>query len=105
VFAAAGIEVVKIPPQAPKANAFAERWVRSVRHECLNWVLVWNRRHLETVVAAYVKHYNTARPHRGINLDVPAADRDPTPCSLEQIRRIQRVDVLGGVVHEYRHAA
>jgi hypothetical protein len=105
VFEAAEIEVVKIPPQAPKANAFAERWVRSVRHECLNWVLVWNRRHLETVVAAYVTHYNTARPHRGINLEVPAADRDPTPSSLEQIRRIQRVDVLGGVVHEYRHAA
>jgi putative transposase len=103
--AAAGIEVVKIPPHAPKANAFAERWVRSVRHECLNWVLVWNRSHLETVVAAYVKHYNTARPHRGINLNVPAADRDPTPSSLGQIRRIQPVDVLGGLVHEYRHAA
>jgi hypothetical protein len=62
VFAAAGIEVVTIPPQAPKANAFAERWVRSVRHECLNWVLVWNRRHLETVVAAYVTH--TTQPGR-----------------------------------------
>ena len=56
-------------------------------------------------VAAYVTHYNTARPHRGINLDVPAADRDPTPASLEPIRRIDRVDVLGGLVHEYRHAA
>jgi putative transposase len=105
VFADAGIEVVKIPPRAPKANAFAERWVRTVRHECLDWMLVWNRRHLETVVAAYVTHYNTARPHRGINLDVPAADRDPTRANLEQIRRIDRVDVLGGLVHEYRHAA
>ena len=105
VFAAAGIEVVKIPPRAPKANAFAERWVRTLRTECLDWVLVWNRRHLETVVAAYVTHYNTARPHRGINLDMPAADRDPTPASLEQIRRIERVDVLGGLVHEYRRAA
>lgn len=51
VFAAAGIEVVKIPPRAPKANAFAERWVRTLRSECLDWVLIWNRRHLETVVA------------------------------------------------------
>jgi putative transposase len=105
LFAAAGIEVVKIPPQAPKANAFAERWVRTVRTECLDWLLIWNRRHLENVLAAYVEHYNTARPHRGINLRVPAADRDPTPASLAEIRRIDRVDVLGGLVHEYRHAA
>jgi putative transposase len=67
VFAAAGIEVVKTPPRAPKANAFAERWVRTVRTECLDWLLIWNRRHLENVLAAYVEHYNTARPHRGIN--------------------------------------
>jgi putative transposase len=105
LFAAAGIEVVKIPPQAPKANAFAERWVRTVRTECLDWLLIWNRRHLENVLAAYVEHYNTARPHRGINLRVPAADREPTPASLAEIRRIDRVDVLGGLVHEYRHAA
>jgi putative transposase len=105
VFAAAGIEVVKIPPRAPKANAYAERWVRTLRTECLDWVLVWNRRHLEKVVAEYMVHYNTARPHRGINLGVPAADREPAPASLAEIRRIERVDVLGGLVHEYRHAA
>src|SRR3954467_3523742 len=51
VFAAAGIEVVKIPPRAPKANAFAERWVRTVRTDCLDWLLIWNRRHLENVLA------------------------------------------------------
>src|SRR5213076_600954 len=63
VFDAAGIEAVKTPPRAPKANAYAERWVRTVRTECLDWVLVWNRRHLEHVLAHYVAHYNTARPH------------------------------------------
>jgi putative transposase len=105
VFAAAGIEVVKIPPQAPKANAFAERWVRTVRHECLDWLLIWNRRHLEQVLAAYVRHYNAGRPHRGINLGVPAADSEPTLASVAEIRQIERVDVLGGLVHEYRHAA
>jgi transposase InsO family protein len=62
VFAATGIEAVKIPPRAPKANAFAERWVRTVRTECLDWLLIWNRRHLENVLAAYVEHYNTDRP-------------------------------------------
>jgi putative transposase len=105
VFAAAGIEVVKIPPRAPKANAFGERWVRTVRTECLDWLLIWNRHHLQQVLAAYVEHYNSARPHRGINLDVPAADREPAPTRLAEIRRIDRVDVLGGLVREYRRAA
>src|SRR3954467_14170455 len=71
VFAAAGIQAVKIPPRAPKANAYAERWVRTVRTECLDWVLVCNRRHLEHILGTYVAHYNTARPHRGIDLDAP----------------------------------
>jgi putative transposase len=105
VFTAAGIEVVKIPPRAPKANAFAERWVSTVRTECLDWVLVCNRGHLEKILATYVTHYNTARPHRGIDLEVPAAVDEPTPASLDQVRRIERVDVLGGLIREYRHAA
>lgn len=71
VFAAASIETIKTPPRAPKANAHAERWVRTVRTECLDWILVWNRRHLDRVLADYVRRYNTVRPHRGIKLDVP----------------------------------
>jgi putative transposase len=105
VFAAAGIQVLKIPPRAPKANAFAERWVRTVRTECLDWLLIWNRSHLEKVLTVYVRHYNTARPHRGLNLGVPAAQGEPTPANVAQIERIERVDVLGELVHEYRHAA
>jgi len=62
VFAAAGIEPIKIPPRAPKANAYAERWVRTVRTECLDWLLICNRRHLERVLTAYLQHYNTGRP-------------------------------------------
>jgi putative transposase len=105
VFAAAGIEAVKIPPRAPKANAYAERWVRTVRTECLDWILVCNCRHLERVLVEYVAHYNTARPHRGIDLDVPSPPAEPTPAGVENVRRIERVDVLGGLLHEYRHAA
>jgi putative transposase len=105
VFAAAGIDVVKIPPPTPKATAYAERWIRTVRTECLDWLLVCNRRHLEHVLAEYVAHYNTARPHRGIDLDVPR----PAGATSTRRRRkrpgIKRVDVLGGLVHEYRHAA
>jgi putative transposase len=105
VFNAAGIEVMKIPPRAPKANAFAERWVSTLRTECPDWMLIWNRRQLENVLATYVTHYNTARPHRGINLDIPAAPSEPGQANLAQIRRVERVDVLGGLVHEYRYAA
>jgi transposase InsO family protein len=105
VFAAAGIQALRIPPRAPKANAYAERWVRTVRTECLDWILVWNRRHLEHVLDRSVTHYNTARPHRGIDLNVPVAAPEPTPVSIEQVRRVERADVLGGLIHEYRHAA
>src|SRR5438309_469090 len=68
VFKGDGVRVVKTPVRAPRANAYAERWVRSVRAECLDWTLIWNRRHLERVLTAYVAHYNLARPHRGIGL-------------------------------------
>jgi transposase InsO family protein len=105
VLAAAGIDVLRIPPRAPKANAYAERWVRTVRTECLDWVLVWNRRHLERVLTEYVTHYNTARPHRGIDLDVPIPAAQPPPASIAQLRRVERDEVLGGLIHEYRHAA
>ena len=105
VFSAAGIEAIKLPPRAPKANAYAERWVRTVRTECLDWILVCNRRHLEHVLAQYVVHYNTAWPHCGIDLEMPLPPERPTPIEVKNIRRIERVDVLGGLIHEYRHAA
>ena len=100
-FAADGVRVVKTPVRAPRTNAYAERWVRSVRGECLDWILIWNRRHLEQVLSAYVDHYNLARSHRGINLEVPVA-----PDKLGALTGpIERVDVLGGLIHEYRRAA
>jgi hypothetical protein len=67
--------------------------------------LIWRQRHLEKVLTVYVEHYNTARPHRGINLGVPAAQGEPMPADVAQIARIERVDVLGGLVHEYRYTA
>jgi transposase InsO family protein len=100
-FAADGVRVVKTPVRAPRANAYAERWVRSVRAECLDWVLIWDRRHLERVLATYVDHYNRARPHRGLGLEVPAVTDE---VSL-RTGPIERVDVLGGLIHEYRRAA
>jgi putative transposase len=105
VFATAGIRVLKTPPQAPKTNAHPERWVRTVGTECLDWILIWNRHHLERVLADYVRHYNTARPHRGIDLDVPVPSAEPTSARTEDIRHPERVDVLGGLIHEYGAAA
>ena len=100
-FAADGVRVVKTPVRAPRANAYAERWVRSVRAECLDWVLIWDRCHLERVLATYVDLYNRARPHRGLGLEVPAVTDE---VSL-RTGPIERVDVLGGLIHEYRRAA
>jgi hypothetical protein len=101
VFAADGVRVVKTLVRAPRANAYAERWVRSVRAECMDWILIWNRRHLERVLTAYVAHYNRARPHRGIDLEVPAVT-DEVPLHAGSI---ERIDVLGGLIHEYQRAA
>ena len=84
VLTAAGIQVLKTPPQAPKANAYAERWVRTVRTECLDWILVRNRRHLQHVLDHYITHDNTARPHRGIDLDVPIPPVDITSATLTE---------------------
>jgi putative transposase len=105
VFAAARIHVLKTPPRAPKANAYAERWVRTVRTECLDWILLRNRSHLQRVLTAYVDHYNSAGPHRGLDLNTPIATAQPPPASIHQLARVERTDVLGGLIHEYRHAA
>jgi len=105
IFSAAGIETIKIPPRAPRANAYAERWVRTVRSECLDWTLVWNRAHLQRVLTTYVRHYNTGRPHRGINLEVPVPTERALKACTDPHARVERVDVLGGLIHEYRRAA
>ena len=104
VFASEGIEVIKTPVRSPRANAIAERWVRTVREECLDWTLVLGRHHLEAVLRDYVRHYNQHRPHRGLRLEVPAPVGAVTsaPPSLSDIGRH---DVLGGIIHEYHAAA
>ncbi|GAA1810755.1 integrase core domain-containing protein [Planosporangium flavigriseum] len=90
VFAAAGVGTVKIPPRAPKVNAYAERWVRTVRVECLDWTLIWNRQHLQRVLASYLEHYNTARPHRGVDLEVPVSAPVAAVTMLLTARRVER---------------
>jgi putative transposase len=104
VFSADGIRIVRTPVRAPKANAYAERWVRTVRTECLDWLLIRNRRHLEHVLTVYVAHYNSARPHRSLDLQTPLPT-PPPPVRTGRVEHVERVDRLGGLIHEYRHAA
>ena len=102
VLASAGTRVIKCPVRAPRANAFAERWVGTARRECTDHLLIFGRRHLEAVLRSYVAHYNTARPHRGLKLCVPVPKAAPTVDGPSVVRRN---DVLGGLVHEYHRVA
>jgi putative transposase len=101
VFLSEGIRVIHTPVQAPQANAFAERFVRTVRTECLDWLLIIGRRHLEHVLRAYTQHYNRERPHRGLALHPP----QPQAATPTRHGHIHRRDHLGGLVHEYYRAA
>jgi len=106
VFAAANVEVVKAPPRAPRANAFAERWVRTVRNDCLDWTLIWNEWQLHRILTEYLRHYNTVRPHRALDLQPPAPVGSLTVVGRSvATQAVERVDVLGGLIHEYRRAA
>jgi transposase InsO family protein len=96
-----GIEVIRTPIQAPNANAFAERWVRTVRADCLDRILILGRRHLEHTLRVYRTHYNGHRPHRALQL-LPPNGRDPT--LLNSDCRLHRRDLLGGLIHEYEAA-
>jgi transposase InsO family protein len=88
--------------QGTNANAFAERWVETLRADCLDWVLVFGPRHLDRVLRTYVEHYNQRRPHRGLQLLAP--ESAASPADLDTVPHIQRRDRLGGLIHEYECA-
>jgi putative transposase len=108
VFRSEGIRVIKAPVRAPKARAHAERWVGTVRRECLDRLLVLGRRHLQEVLASCVLHYNEHRPHRSLEQRPPCTDppRDAQPiANVVDLDRVRRCDLLGGLIREYRLAA
>jgi len=106
VLSGAGIEVVKIPPRSPRANAYAERWVRTARAEVTDRMLIAGPRHLRAVLEEYVAHYNQHRPHRARNLRPPDRDGSTTALITDlATARIRRHNVLGGLIHEYEQAA
>jgi putative transposase len=91
-----------LAPLTPQANAIAERFVKTVRTECLDWLLIVNRRHLDRVLRVYVAHYNIHRPHSALKLQ-PPQPREPAPTPA--IGEIRRHDGLGGLIHEYYRTA
>ncbi len=97
VFASEGTRVILTPIRSPKANAYAERWVRTVRSEVLDLTLVLGRRHLDRLLSRYGAHYNSHRPHRGVGLAPPKARADPPPIPPGPI---SRREVLPGI-NEY----
>jgi putative transposase len=105
VFRAEGAEVLLTPVQAPNANAYAERWIRTVRAECLDWLLIVGRGHLDRVLRVYVAHYNRHRPDRALELKAPDHSADFTTLTEAWPGRMHRRDLLGGLLHEYRRAA
>jgi transposase InsO family protein len=105
VFQSEGITIIKTPIQAPKANAHAERFVGTVRRECLDWLLITGQRHLEHVLRVYVEHYNTHRPHRSLGLQPPHPRSRLRLAPASQPGNVTRQDRLGGLIHEYRAAA
>jgi len=105
VFRADGADVLVTPVQAPNANAHAERWVRTVRAECLDWLLILGRGHLEQILRIYVEHYNRHRPHRALGLEPPRPSAGLTLVGEARPARVHRRDLLGGLLHEYRQAA
>ena len=106
VFRSHGLEIIRTPFRAPQANGVAERFVRTVRSECLDWLLILNDQHLERVLNVFVEHYNGHRPHRALALTPPRPTGPQVPAATGWGQaRVQRRDRLGGVVREYVLAA
>jgi putative transposase len=109
VFGSEGIRVIKAAVRAPKARAHVERWIGSVRRECLDRILIVGRRHLQHVMTTYTRHYNDHRPHRSLGQRPPFSELRPSNeramADVIDLDRVRRRDLLGGLVREYRPAA
>jgi putative transposase len=100
-----GAEIIRTPVGAPNGNAVAERWVGTVRRECLDQLLIVGRQQLVRVLGRYVEHYNQRRPHRGLAYATPVPSECVKARSAPSLGRLRRRDVLGGLIHEYEYAA
>ena len=105
VFEAEAIRIVRTPSQAPEANGIAERFVRTARSECLDWLLILNARHLERTLTVFIDHYNGWRPHRSLDLAPPNGRTSAAAWTGTQPITLKRRDRLGGLLREYEPAA
>ena len=107
ILADAGIEVVLSGVQMPRMNSIMERWVQTCRHELLDRTLIWNQRHLIHALREFEQFYNALRPHQGIDNARPLRPLPMPITDLDQMARlnVRRRDRLGGILHEYQHAA
>ena len=103
VLAGSGITAIRTPPRSPQANAFAERWVRTLSHELLDPTIIWNERQLRQLLEEYLEHYNSHRPHRGLHQRAPNDTADVTPIGTGQ--PIKRHTSCAGLINEYQSAA
>jgi putative transposase len=105
VFEAQGARIIQTPIQAPQANGIAERFVRTVRSECLDWLLIGGVDHLERALTVFIEHYNRHRPHRSLEL-APPNGRPTIERGADTLPSlVKRRDRLGGLIHEYERAA
>jgi transposase InsO family protein len=104
IFATEGLKVLKTPVRTPVANAFAERWIGSIRRELLDRTIIWNRHQLERLVVDYIDHYNNHRPHRSLDQRPPLPPA-PSPNASPPDLRLIRSTRCDGLIHEYRNAA
>ncbi len=104
IFASEGVTMVRTPPRTPRANCYAERWIRTARAECTDRMLIYNEQHLRSVPREYASHCNRHRPHQPASNDRPARTTKPA-VQGSWTRLVQRRTMLGGVISEYYRAA
>jgi hypothetical protein len=106
VFHSEGIRIIRTPVRVPRANAFAERFVGTIRRECLDRMLIFHRSQLEMVLAVFIEHYNSHRPHRSLDQTPPLSMAPAAPpASRPDTTQLRRSDKLGGLIHEYKLTA
>jgi transposase InsO family protein len=104
IFRTEGLKILKTPVRTPVANAFAERWIGSIRRELLDRTIIWNQLQLEGLVIDYIDHYNKHRPHRSLDQRAPEAPRAPPPVQRRHLR-VVKSSRCHGLINEYRNAA